>query len=425
MITWADFYSLQRFGMTPDLANIQLFCEHLGHPEASFPSVHVGGTNGKGSVVAILDSVLRAAGLRVGMYTSPHLVRFEERIRVGGIPIPEAAVFAFLDQHWDFIRRHRCTFFETATALAFDYLRQQNVELAVVEVGLGGRYDATRVVNSILSIITRIDLDHTDRLGTTFSEIAADKAGIFRSGSLALISEQNQEAQSTLERSARQIEVLLHCAEDIVALSELQITPLGISGKASFNRLNAESLLNDWQLPLTGFFQIENLKVSLAAIDLLKSLYPCITIDAIRQGINSVTWLGRLQRLQSDPEVILDVGHNPGAVRAALKSVKEIWNPRRIIAVFSALQDKDVVGMMRILKENVDDACLTPLATYRGSSLSELTDIAKSISWKTQLAENPDLALQTALTDSDRETVILVIGSHALVGEVLKKRNFA
>jgi len=418
--TWDEFYSLQRFGIHPDLDNIQRFCRRLGHPVRAFPSVHVAGTNGKGSTVALLDSILRRAGLTVGRYTSPHILRFEERILVGGEMIPEAAVFDFLQEHWDFIREHGLTFFETATAMALDYFRHRQVDVAVVEVGLGGTWDATRVVQSLVSVVTRIDYDHTDRLGSTLEEIAGDKAGIFRPDRPAVSFRQRPEVLAVLKSKAQQTGASFFLAEDLVALSSLELSPERTTGAASLTHTHPPIHLRSWECPLVGSYQVENIMLALAAGELLREHFPTIDERAIKAGLSGVSWPGRLQVLRRRPWVVVDVGHNPGAVRETLRNARELWRPRRLLAVFSALKDKDVAGMLAGLRDGADLTILAPLPPPRGLTLADLEAQARQVDWTPRSAGSVAEALRLALDLADSEDLILALGSHLVAEEAQK-----
>ena len=425
LLTWDDFFGLQRFGMTRNLDNIRRFCKRLDHPEGNYPAVLVGGTNGKGTVVAALDSVLRSAGLKVGRYTSPHILSFGERIHITGTPISDEEVFAFLAEHWDFIREHHCTFFEVSTAMALDAFRRGEVDIAVVEVGLGGTYDATGVVDSILSIITPIDYDHTDRLGSDLQQIAADKAGIFRSGRKALICDQQPEVANVLINRAEVFGATLYRTSDVVEFSPLSVTPRGITGAARISRAVGDVSLSELKFPLTGFFQIENLKAALGASCLLADEFPGIDGEAIQRGIEHVSWPGRLQEIEKKPTLIVDVGHNPGAVREVLLDVRRIWKPSKIAVIFSALRDKDVIGMMEILKGEADRGFIVPLPAPRGLDVEEIETIANQVGWVADSCLSAGEAINLALTMTGERDLILVIGSHLLVEEVLKNQKYS
>lgn len=411
--------------MTRNLDNIRLFSKRLGYPEGCFQSIHVGGTNGKGTVVAIIESILRCAGIKVGMYTSPHLLSFCERIRVGGEPISEERVFNFLEKHWDFIGENHCTFFEVSTAMALDTFKRGVVDVAVVEVGLGGTFDATRIVPSVLSVITRIDFDHTDRLGETLVQIAADKAGIFRADQPSVISDQQTEVIDVLRDVANKLGSHFYLAADLVTIFPENATPEGIIGTAEINSSRSKTRLKRFHFPLTGSFQIDNLRTALAAVHLYSDRFGALSAEVLVQGIDGVRWLGRLQELRKKPYLVVDVGHNPGAVREALQAIREIWAPKRIIVVFSALRDKDVAAMMAILKEKTDYGFIVPLPPPRGLNGDELKIFTQRVGWDVTILPSVDLALQESLKIVDDDDLVLTIGSHYLVEEVLKNQKYS
>jgi dihydrofolate synthase/folylpolyglutamate synthase len=420
-ITWEDFYGLQRFGMTRGLDNIRKFCERLGHPESAFRAIHVAGTNGKGTVVAILDSVLRAAGLSVGRYTSPHILHFNERIHENGLPIADEAISAFLNDHWTFIEANHCTFFETATAMALQTFSESGVEVGVIEVGLGGTYDATGVVDTILAIMTRIDFDHTDRLGSTLKQIAHDKAGIFRPNVSAVVSCQQPDVIGVLRDRANEIRAKFALSSDLVSFPSYSITPSGIKGDA---RLTRAVEIQDFYLPLAGSFQLENLQTALAAVCELKSRYSALDAYAVKTGLAQVNWPGRLQVLRTEPTVLLDVGHNPGSLREVYYNITAIWKPVRILTIFSALNDKDVPAMLSVIKANSQTGWVIPLQATRGLTEDELKSLVRASQWEAEFADNAQVALQNAMLAAGSKDVILIIGSHYLAEEVLKNGKY-
>lgn len=408
--------------MTTGLDNIKLFVDHLGHPETKFPSIHIAGTNGKGSVTAILDSILRSAGLSVGRYTSPHILRFEERIHINGQPVSEEVVFGFLETHWDLIQEKHFTFFETATAMAFQTFADVSIDIAVVEVGLGGTHDATRIVNSVLSLFTSIDIDHTDRLGKELIGIAQDKAGIMRSGVPVVIADQHPEVNDVLSSSAQKIGSVLYKAEETVQFTSLQLTSEGIIGSAV---INGSMAINSFHLPLTGSFQIDNLKLALAACSILSKRYPDITTEAITDGLENTHWPGRLQVLQNSPTVILDVAHNPAALKRVLTEVKSIWKPNRIITIFGVMADKDVSSMIAVLANQVDKGILVSLKCERSLNVEDLQEIADQSGWNAESASSVEDSINRAHKAARPGDVILIAGSHYLAEEVLKTEIYS
>ncbi len=424
-LDWDDFFGLQRFGMTRNLDNIRLFCHRLGHPENNFPSILVAGTNGKGTVVAILESILRSSGLKVGRYTSPHILKFNERIQLCGELISDKAVLDFLEQHWEFIEEHHCTFFEVSTAMALDTFSRSGVEVAVVEVGLGGTWDATGVVNQILSVITKIDYDHTDRLGKTLTQIAADKAGIFRCDIPALIANQQPEVLNVLEDRAQKLATELYTSSNLVDFTSLNVTRSGIESNCVTSWQDSNNPIPNLHLPLTGHFQVENLRTAVAAATMLEQHFPQINNDSIATGIRTVVWPGRMQQIMSNPVVILDVGHNPGSIREVVNSVRKIWKPDRVITIFSALKDKDIIGMFQTLCENTDKVYVVPLNTPRGYSIEELHILAEKLNWNVEIIETVTTAISKALEQAVEDDLILIVGSHYLAEEVLKIEEYS
>lgn len=422
---WDDFFGLQRFGMTRNLDNIRLFCESLEHPENNYPSILVAGTNGKGTVVAILESILRCSSLKVGRYTSPHLLKFNERIQLCGELISDKDVFHFLEEHWKFIEEKHCTFFEVSTAMALDTFSRSGVEVAVVEVGLGGTWDATGVVNQILSVITKIDFDHTDRLGKTLPQIAADKAGIFRCDTPALIANQQPEILNVIEDRAQNLATELFFSSHLVDFTSLNVTPSGINTNCVVSWQDVTCNINGLYLPLTGNYQVENLRTAVAAANMLKQHFSQINSDTIAAGVRNVVWPGRMQKIMSNPTVILDVGHNPGSIREVVNSVRKIWKPDRVITIFSALKDKDIIGMLQILSENSDKVYMVPLNRPRGYGIEELHILTGKLNWNVAIIETVTAAISKALEQAVEEDLILIVGSHYLAEEVLKIEEYS
>jgi dihydrofolate synthase/folylpolyglutamate synthase len=357
------------------------------------------------------------------MYTSPHITFFEERIRVNGRLIEEREVFSFLERHWEFIRENRCTFFEVATAMAMDHFRSRGVDIAVVEVGLGGTHDATRVVRSVLSVITRIDYDHTDRLGNTLEEIARDKAGIFREGKPALTFRQRDEVMAVLKERARHLGAVFHEAESLASFASLTITPRHVSGKTTLKYHQQRIPLKRWKCPLTGSYQVDNIRLAIAAGTLLSESFPGLNLDSITEGLNRVSWPGRLQELRRNPTLIVDVGHNPGAIRATLDSLHRIWKGRKVHVIFSALRDKDIPAMIAHLKAESGNAFIVPLPPPRGLRMDEITNLAKEANWNAQACPDVNQALQMAFEQAEPRDIILAVGSHYLAEEVLKTQK--
>lgn len=312
--------------MKKDLTNIRAFLAHMGHPERKVPVIHVGGTNGKGSVSSMLASILQEAGYRTGLYTSPHLLDFRERIRVNGKEIPRKVVLGFVRRYKDFIEEQGLSFFELTVGMAFYYFRKIRVDVAVMEVGLGGRLDSTNVAHSILSIITNVDYDHTDVLGDTLEAIAREKAGIIKEGVPVVIGDMPEEAKEEILRIARERQ------------SEVS---------------EAQPLTDEhWECELEGAYQEKNMAVALAAVNKLRNKGWRIPAEAVYRGLKYVktnTGLrGRWEILSETPAIILDVGHNPAAFSYIVPALKKKIARQKIL-LLGFVEGKDVEAIARML----------------------------------------------------------------------------
>jgi dihydrofolate synthase/folylpolyglutamate synthase len=402
------------------LEGIQLLLEKLGRPERAFKSVIVAGTNGKGSVSAMLESIARAAGHRTALYTSPHLVRIQERVRVSGSEISEA----------DFARlatdvRAACealvsegklaappTFFEQVTAIALLYFREQGVELAVLEVGLGGRLDSTNAVDRVLSVITSIDFDHQYILGDTIAEIASEKAAIIKPGARAVIGRQKyDEASEVLMR--RCIEV------SVPPIFANQPTDIGVNelGRMSFDYESAQTRYSRIVLGLRGRHQAENASAAIEAAEALGDLGFRISREAIIKGLRDVYWPGRLELIEDRPRLLLDGAHNPAGARALRAYLDDFWRGP-ITLVFGAMGDKDIDGMASALFGAASTIVLTRVSDSRSASNARMGKPALGSSSNVIFTETVRQALSWARSITPKGGLVCVAGSLYLVGEV-------
>jgi dihydrofolate synthase/folylpolyglutamate synthase len=389
----------------------------LGDPQHSFPAVLIAGTNGKGSTAATLASVLTASGLRTGLYTSPHLARANERIRMDRVEIDDDAFarlyFRVHDAAQQLVLNGRLpqmpSYFEILTALALLHFAEAKAEIAVLEVGMGGRLDATNIVDPLISVITDISLDHMEWLGSTISAITREKAGILRAGGTMITLPQHPEANQVLGEVAAGLGVR--------GLSATSYVPgAGVVGPYSIEALGAEILVDS---PLAGAHQHRNLALAIAAAAELASSHGLpITPATIAEGIRQTRWPGRLESIdRNGVKWILDVAHNPAgawALRAGLRSTLEDEKPRTLI--FSCLRDKPVAEMAQILFPLFERVILAPIHSTRAAALDDLLAAAKATGTTTVAADSVANALQLA-EESARGGVIVVSGSVYLVGE--------
>jgi len=406
-----------------NLENITTLAKSLGHPERKYPSVHIAGTNGKGSTAACLESILRHAHYRTGLYTSPHLERINERIRVNGEEIPDAAFADIFSQIHSVIERLLAngtlrahpTFFECVTAIAFAYFAEAGVQFAVFETGLGGRLDSTNIVTPKVSIITRIDFDHENFLGHSLREIAAEKAGIIKRGVPVIIAEQREEAGQVLLSKARELGV---------PVFEINATFTIESSQMSDGRVRAVikeiASGNKYQLNpgLAGRFQLQNALNAVAATRVLQSQGFHIAADAIEQGIATAVWPGRIERVHSHPDIYLDGAHNPSAARELAVFFEENLRGKKLIIIFGALRDKAVDEISGTLFPHASEVIFTQPDTSRSISASQLAEIAGHHAARYKIIPDAEKALESAMAQASPDDVICITGSLYLVGQL-------
>ncbi|HYE93987.1 MAG TPA: folylpolyglutamate synthase/dihydrofolate synthase family protein [Terriglobales bacterium] len=410
-------------GMAPGLERIEALLAALGHPESRYTLVQIGGTNGKGSAAAMLAGMLKAAGRRVGLYTSPHLVSFRERIRVNGAPIGEDAVADGVDALGTLIAREDATMFEAATALALDHFAHERVDIAVLEVGLGGRGDATTVGRPAVTVLTRIDLDHQAWLGPTIESIADAKAAIIRSGT-AVVSAQRPEARAIIEARAAETGVpLLLEGRDLW----VDARDAGVDG-ARIDCAGPGFRFTDLALPLPGVHQPGNALAAVTAAHVLG-----VGERAIREGLARTRWPGRLQIVRRDPWLVLDGAHNPDGARALAASLRGMFggvgvrqvrgpevqraSPPTITFVLGVYADKDARGIVEALRPLAARFVLTRAASERAADPAAL---AALVGPDTPLVVTASVAEALSVAAAAPGTpIVCVAGSLAVVGEAL------
>ena len=429
-----------------DLAHMRVLLAAMEHPEQKFRSVLIAGTNGKGSTAATLAAILQASGLRTGLYTSPHLVRINERIRINVEEIFDDQ-FALLH---DVIERTaerliedgelawHPSFFEMFTAMAFEHFATSKIDIAVLEVGMGGRLDATNVVEPLLSVITDISLDHQKFLGNTIAEIAREKAGIIRPNGLVVTLPQSPAANNVIGEVALQ--------QDARAVSAAQYVP-PVSPKAenythfekNFTAENAEiekknSVVSRYPLevmgntiqietPLIGRHQLRNVALAIAAAEQLSKQGFAITPESIERGIRQTHWPGRFQVIPArddSPEFVLDVAHNPAGAWALRSTLSACYENRRLIFVFGAMRDKAISEIAEILFPLAERVIATMPDNPRSATPEEIRDAAARTGAEIEAASDVGSALERAKSLAENDAVIVVTGSIYLVGEAMR-----
>ena len=411
--------------IAPSTERIAALADILGSPQLTYPTIHVGGTNGKTTTSRMIDSLLFAHGLRTGRFTSPHLETYRERIAINGEPIdPKDLIFAYNDiaaylDLMDTKFEHPISFFEAVTALAFVAFAEHPIDVGVIEVGMGGEWDATNVIDADVSVIMPIGFDHMEYLGNTLHEIASTKAGIIKEGGFIVLAQQEPEAAKELIRKAAEV------GADIAREGiEYSVTSRAVAvGGQLITIQGMHDTYDEIFLPLHGKHQASNAASALVAVEAFFGDQP-LDIEAVRAGFAAVTSPGRCEVIHRDPTVILDAAHNPHGAKALSETLKSEFNFDEIVAVVGVFADKDATGILQELEPIVDHVIVTQSTSSRAMSSTELEKIASSIFGSDRVFEISDLhtALDRAVTDairplSDDSVGIIVTGSVVTVGE--------
>lgn len=410
----------------PGLQTTKALDQYFGHPHRHYPTIHVGGTNGKGSTCHTLAAILQASGLRVGLFTSPHLVDFRERIRINGQMIPQDYVVRFVEEHRHFFEPLHPSFFELTTAMALRYFADEHVDIAVIEVGLGGRLDCTNIITPLLSIVTNISLDHTALLGDTPEAIALEKAGIFKPGIPALIGEATPATRRVFEEAARKVGAPLHFAEDH---PEVLKSTFG----AHANHIRYETCsFGNLQGQLTGLCQPHNANTVLCSVRLLRQtpLASAFSDKAVKQGFTTVcdtTGLqGRWQRIHQQPDVIIDTGHNVGGweyLRLQLHEMGVHYVKSHIYYILGFAGDKDVESLLRLLPCQGVTYLWTRASVDRAMPSEELQRRANAQHLDGHAYPTVHAAIAEALHQAAPEDIIFIGGSTFVVADALQDPN--
>lgn len=422
ILKFANYERLPRSGVVWDLARIERLLARLDNPQDIARSVHVAGTKGKGSTAAMIASILGQAGYRVGLYTSPHLLSFTERIQAGGRPIDEAD-FARLTESLkpevEAVNRldslGELTTFELLTALAFAYFREVGVDYQVLETGLGGRLDATNVVRPEVCVITSISFDHMEVLGDTLAGIATEKAGIIKPGSVAVCSPQFPEAMTVIEETCRERGVRL-----VRVGSEVTWNKGGFSADGQSFRL--EGLEREYRLkiPLLGEHQLENAAAAVAAVEVLSGTGAMVSPESIAAGLERVYWPGRLQVLRREPWVVVDIAHNAYSVQKMAEALRQYFNFDRVILILGVSADKDVAGIVREAASLTGEVIISRSRHPRAVAPEVLINEFSGWGVVPQVAGSVAAAMGLALAQAAPGDLICAAGSVFVIAEVME-----
>ncbi|HLE31630.1 MAG TPA: folylpolyglutamate synthase/dihydrofolate synthase family protein [Bacteroidota bacterium] len=411
-------YGLQKSGMKFGLRNIRRLLRAFGNPERSFRSIHIAGSNGKGSTASMIASVLSAAGYRTGLYTSPHLVSFRERIRVNGRPIAPADIVRLVGRLRGLVKRHNVTFFETTTALAFQYFREQKADFVVVETGLGGRLDATNVVLPEAVVITTISREHTEILGNLIRKIAYEKAGTIKRGIPCVTGVRSRTALGVLRATARSREAPLFHSSRV----KMRVKRQSIRGTRMDVEVEGRSYKNLF-LDLPGLHQTENARIALLALHVLREKGIIrLPEKSVREGIGQVrrrTGLrSRLSVIQSRPAIMTDVAHNPAGVRTLVAELKRL-RKKNVVLVFGVMKDKKYRPMIAALRAVASSVVVVQPKTERARDVADLRRGFKAARVPVVFSGSVRDGMTAARRKAGATGTVLVTGSHFVVGEAL------
>ena len=406
--------NLQKFGWRLGLDNILKLLHGMGNPQTEFKSIHIAGTNGKGSTAALLESIYRHAGYKTGLFTSPHLLTINERIQINTLPIPMEKLISYVDKFKDDIERISCTYFEALTALAFRYFADSGIDVALVEVGLGGRLDATNVISPVLSIITQIDLDHTEHLGKTLTEIATEKAHIIKANVPCLWQSRNPEVSAVIGKYASEQNSQFNTLSEMCSVQTNRCT----ADFSEFSLTFADDKFENLKLQLPGSYQINNAALAVAATKILFENFN-LTKEDIYGGLRNVKWPGRLQKLKDRPKIIVDVAHNTAAVKAIMKDLKRIYQFDRLIVLVGLLNDKNFPEISNIIASATKFIFVVTPNSERALDGKLLCEELLKYSIQAVNCPNTETGFQKAISFANENDLICILGSHYVVGELL------
>lgn len=411
------FHRIGKKAFKADLDNTIKLCQHLDNPHEKFKTIHIAGTNGKGSSSHYLASILQSAGYKVGLYTSPHLKSFTERIRINGVPILENSVISFVEKNKSFLEELKPSFFEMSVGMAFEYFAQEQVDIAVIEVGLGGRLDSTNIITPILSLITNISLDHTDILGDTISKIAFEKAGIIKENIPVVISERNSETEFVFLQKSKFENAPIYFAEEFYSVENYEEKELYLELEIIDFSNNCKTILFS---QLVGEYQVKNILGVLKSVELLNQLDFSINAEAIFKGVKKVitnTGLqGRWQLLSYNPTMLCDTAHNVAGFIQVLNSIKKI-KYRNLWMILGFVSDKDISGILELLPKAAN-YIFCQAKILRALDASELSIIAQKYGLIGEVIPDVNNAIRRIKSIAEFNDFIYIGGSTFIVAEI-------
>lgn len=415
------FSRLGSAALKKDLTNTLLICEHLGNPQTKFKSIHIAGTNGKGSVSHMLAAIFQTAGYKTALYTSPHLYDFRERIKINGAMVPEEFVVRFTERVIPLIEEIQPSFFEITVAMAFDYFAEEQVDVAIIETGLGGRLDSTNIITPELSVITNIGYDHVNILGNSLEDIAREKAGIIKKDVPIVIGEIRKETETIFRETAKEKNAALFFSENLFAVEnyewDAQLLKLSVTNFA-------EKKTTNFLLDLPGLYQAKNTITVLTTMEVLKQMAWNIDDDIIYTALQNVKKLtglhGRWEVLGLNPTIVLEVAHNEDGIKQMLQHIEQLKFDKLHI-IFGVVKDKEITNVLKLLPKKAN-YYFTHAHIPRAMNANQLQQQAKVFGLEGTVFEDVNLALEDASKRASENDLLIVCGSIFLVAEV--ERNF-
>jgi len=408
-------FGLRTFGIHLGLEISRSLAEKVGNPQNQFPAVHIAGTNGKGSTCALIESVLREKGLKTGLYTSPHLIDFNERIRVNGVPISDEAIIEYAVSLKESVDKSGAAFFEVTTVIALKYFADMEVDIALIETGLGARLDTTMLVNPVITVISSIGIDHTKYLGDTIKKIAEEKSFVMRRGVPCVVSENSDEVLEVIKQHAKDSGTDILMATTECSISNINFRKEGLSFDVEFEDI----LMKDISVPLMGEHQIENIQSALTVLQNMPDL--SISQEELRNGFNNVTARGRMEIVSTDPLVIYDVAHNPSAIKSLFRSLKKHFPAKNIVALLALLSEKDYKEIIKELTGKCANLICSEIPGHESISASILSKEGNKSGIDSINILEFDNAIQTGLNTVDEDSLLIIFGSHYFAENVYAK----
>lgn len=408
-------FSRRRMNIKLGLDSINHLLEKLDSPETHFRSVHVAGTNGKGSTCAILESIFLSNGLKTGLYTSPHLTDVRERIRIDGKSVSLDLFKKTIELLFSTIEKYGCSFFEILTAVAFAHFCDQQVDIAIIETGLGGRLDATNVLIPEISVITEIDIDHVKQLGDTLLQIAREKAGIIKPGVPVLSGASNRKVDEYFESVCRKKR-----SKFISAPRDTDLEIINCHHRGSdFNLVTPDHRWQNLKLSLLGHYQVINSVTAIRTIEELNRNNFDVDKNAVYSGLKNVNWPGRLQVLQNDPVLVVDVAHNIQGISSTISAITQIFSYQKMICVLGLLADKKTSEIINILNPYVDLFVAVTPDNERALPAQELAKRIEQTGKRVKIGQTIGEGLELAMDFAKNKDLVCVLGSHFVIGEIL------